>query len=211
MRKLPILYTVLCNALTIMYKNTLISCKNQLRRKYKALRRNIDVDLRQKYNEEIFKRVIACEEYKNADTIFVYVSFGNEADTLKIIEYSLKQGKKVAVPYCIPNTCFMDFYYINSLDELKKGTFGVLEPVPENNVQAEVKQGLMLVPGLAFDEQGYRMGYGKGYYDRYLTDFCGVRIGLCYSCCLKRCILHNRYDKKVDYIISDNFTKFIAK
>ena len=194
-----------------MYKNTLTDCKNQLRRKYKILRKSIDVDLRQKYNDEIFKKVVNCDEYKNSDTIFAYVSFGDEADTLRFIEYSLKRGKKVAVPYCIPDTCLMDFYYINSLDELQKGAFGVPEPVPESSVKVLIKQGLMLVPGLAFDEQGYRMGYGKGYYDRYLTDFCGVKIGLCYSCCLKRCILYNRYDKKVNYIISDNFTKFIAK
>lgn len=194
-----------------MRKNTVKDCKNQLRKKYKAVRKNIDTDLRLKYNDEIFDRVISCKEYANSDTIFAYVSFGDEADTLRIIEHSIKIGKRVAVPFCIPNTSLMEFYYINSLDELEKGAFGVLEPFPASSVRAEVKQGLMLVPGLAFDKKGYRMGYGKGYYDRYLTDFCGVKIGLCYSCCFKRCILHNRYDKRVDYIISDNFTKFIAK
>lgn len=194
-----------------MYKNTLADCKNQLRRKYKVLRKGISIDLRRKYNGEIFERVIECKEYKNADTIFSYVSFGDEADTLKIIDHSLKQGKRVAVPYCIPHTGFMDFYYINSLDELEKGAFGVFEPVPVHSVKVEVKQGIMIVPGLAFDRKGYRMGYGKGYYDRYLTNFCGVKIGLCYSCCFRHCVLHNHYDKRVDYIISDNFTKFIAK
>ena len=70
---------------------------------------------------------------------------------------------------------------------------------------------LVLAPGVAFDREGNRLGYGKGYYDRYLADFTGVRVGLCFSACVSRCILHGRFDSCVDYIITDNFTKFIAK
>ena len=69
----------------------------------------------------------------------------------------------------------------------------------------------ILVPALAFDKNGFRMGYGKGYYDRFLSSFTGVKVGLCYSRCVSRCIFRNWYDEQVDYIITDKFTKFIAK
>ena len=69
----------------------------------------------------------------------------------------------------------------------------------------------MIVPAMAFDSNGYRIGYGKGYYDRYLTDFDGKKIGIGYSSCFRKCIIHDRFDKKVDYIITDIFTKFVAK
>lgn len=194
-----------------MYKNSVVNCKNLLRKKYKAIRKSIAEDKRNEYNKEIMNRIINSEYYKNTDTVFAYVSIGDEVNTYSIIKYTLKEGKKVAVPYCIPNTPLMEFYYINSINDLKKGSFGVPEPDIKICIKATDKKGVILVPGLAFDKYGYRMGYGKGYYDRYLTDFNGVKIGLCYSACMSRCILHNCHDKSVDYIITDNFTKFIAK
>ena len=76
----------------------------------------------------------------------------------------------------------MEFYEIHSLFELQPGTFGVLEPVPENSrlVQEET-EGLCIVPGLSFDAEGYRLGYGKGYYDRFLSRFSGTTAGVCYK------------------------------
>lgn len=194
-----------------MYKNSVVNCKNLLRKKYKFVRKNLGEDKRNEYSLKIMNKIIESEAYKNVDTIFAYVSIGDEVDTYPIIEYSLEAGKRVAVPYCIPNTRLMDFYYINSIEDLSRGSFGVPEPDIKKCNKATEKNGIILVPGLAFDKYGYRMGYGKGYYDRYLNGFNGTKIGLCYSVCMSRCILHNRYDRSVDYIITDNFTKFIAK
>lgn len=194
-----------------MIKNSLKNCKNQLRQKYKTIRDSIADTQRTDYNQKIFNTVINSDIFKKADTIYAYASIGSEVETYRIIDYALKQRKKVALPYCIPNTALMDFYYISSVNHLKKGAFGVPEPDPNCNPKAENKNSLIFVPALAFDKNGMRMGYGKGYYDRFLTDFTGIKIGLCYSKCISRCILHNHFDRCVDYIITDNFTKFIAK
>jgi len=194
-----------------MIKNNLKCCKDQLRKKYKLIRSSIDNDYRQALNKKIFLSLINSSFFKSAGTIYAYASLPDEADTISVIEYALSCGKRVAVPYCIPKTPLMDFYYINSLNELKKGSFGVLEPDPNVCMKATDKDALILVPALAFDKNGYRMGYGKGYYDRYLSDYTGVKAGLCFSLCISNCILHNRFDKCVNYIITDKFTKFIAK
>lgn len=193
-----------------MYKSKLKLCKLQIRKKYKSIRSGISSDNRKKYSQHITESLLNLADYKNAETVFVYVNIGDEVETMRIINNSLQLGKKVAVPYCIPNTPFMDFYYIDSVKQLQKGSFGVPEPDPTLCKKAYKKKGLIIVPALAFDLQGYRMGYGKGYYDRYLSDFQGVSVGLCYSSCISKCILRGVYDKRVNYIITEKFVKFIA-
>lgn len=194
-----------------MIKASLGSCKNQLRKKYKAVRREMSIQQRQQLSDRIFQTLINSQMFKNAHTIYAYASINDEVSTDKIINYALELGKKVAVPYCIPNTSNMEFYFIDSMQQLSKGTFGVPEPTPNPDNRAEDKSALILVPALAFDRNGYRMGYGKGYYDRYLAYFTGVKVGLCFSACVSHCILHGCFDSCVNYIITDNFTKFIAK
>lgn len=194
-----------------MIKASLGSCKNQLREKYRAVRREMSVLQRQQLSDKIFQTLADSQMFKNARTIYAYASINDEVSTDRIINYALELGKRVAVPYCIPHTSDMQFYFIDSIRQLSRGTFGVPEPTPSPDNRVEDKSALILVPALAFDRNGYRMGYGKGYYDRYLADFTGVRVGLCFSACVSRCILHGRFDSCVDYIITDNFTKFIAK
>ncbi|MEE1155448.1 MAG: 5-formyltetrahydrofolate cyclo-ligase [Acutalibacteraceae bacterium] len=205
------MYTVLYSAHIAMYKNSLKACKTQLRRKYKTIRNNISSINRKLYSDVIVQKIFNLQEFKNAETVFVYVNIGDEVETLEIIKKALQLGKKVAVPYCIPNTCLMDFYYIDSINQLQKGSFGVPEPNPNCCKKAEVKKGLIIVPALSFDLQGYRMGYGKGYYDRYLSDFFGVSVGICYSHTISKCTLRGVFDRRVNYIITEKFVKFIAK
>ncbi len=205
------MYTVHYNVHIAMYKNKLKACKTQLRKKYKAIRSNISYDTRKEYSKAIADKLINSNEFKSADTVFIYVNIGDEVETLQIINKALQLGKKVAVPYCIPKTPLMDFYYINSVNQLKEGSFGVPEPDICLCKKADEKKGLIIVPALSFDIKGYRMGYGKGYYDRYLSDFQGESVGLCYSNCVSRCTLRGVYDRCVNYIITEKFVKFIAK
>ncbi len=194
-----------------MYKISVKEAKTQLRKHYRCLRNSLDNHSCQYDSRVITEKIIRSPWYQNAETVFVYVSMKNEVDTRMLIDYALKHGKKVAVPCCIPEKGTMDFYYIRSLQDLHKGYFGVDEPSLECSEKVTVKQGVIIVPALAFDGKGYRMGYGKGYYDRYLADFKGVKIGICYHKCFRRCMIHDRFDQRVNYIITDNFTKFIAK
>ena len=194
-----------------MYKIAVKNAKIQLRKQYRQHRNSLSKKLQQQYSSVITQKILDSALYQNSDTLFLYVSMNDEVDTLKLIEYALSDGKKVAVPYCIAENRKMEFYYIRSLQDLHKGYFGVSEPSPEICEKVCSKHGLIIVPALGFDAKGYRMGYGMGYYDRYLTDFVGEKIGICYSCCFRKCMIHDRFDKRVNYIITDKFTKFIAK
>ncbi len=194
-----------------MYKISVRNAKQQLRNRYKICRSHLEKSFRQWCSQKIAETVIQSEWYQQSRQIFIYVSMKEEVDTHYLIERALADGKRVAVPYCMPERCKMDFYIIHALSDLHEGYYGVYEPSPEECEKAEEKQGLIIIPALAFDRHGYRMGYGKGYYDRYLSDFDGVKIGINYSACLRRCMIHDRFDKNVDGIITEKFVKFVAK
>lgn len=112
----------------------------------------------------ICDKVIALEAFQKSDTIFTYVDFNREVEMRKIIETAWQMGKKVAVPRVAGKD--MDFYLIESMDELEPGYFGIPEPV--TNHLADAEDAVMVVPGVAFDRKCHRAGYGQGFYDRYL-------------------------------------------
>lgn len=121
-----------------------------------------------------------------------------------MIEQALRDGKRVAVPYCIEGTRQMDFYYIRSMADLVPRTFGVLEPLPEQCQKwTGAPNSICLVPGLAFDRHGFRLGYGKGYYDRFLSGYTGLKIGVVYEGCLCQRLPHGYYDLPVDLLITE--------
>lgn len=143
--------------------------------------------------------------YLDADTILCYVSLSEEISTDKIIERAFEDGKNVAVPYCTDDAGHMDFYYIKSFDELKKGSFNVREPDINKCKRVEdFKNSIIIVPALCFDKKGYRLGYGKGYYDRFLQKYPFISIGLCYNSLIKKRIPTDEYDQSVDYIITES-------
>lgn len=131
--------------------------KENLRKKYLELRKNICLSNKDKYNKEIFNRIIKLEEYLNSNLILTYVSLKDEVDTKGLIEYSLKLGKKVAVPKCIDKE--MKFYLINSLFDLREGNYGILEPIGEDIVN-DFSNSICIVPGICFDKECNRIGYG---------------------------------------------------
>lgn len=163
---------------------------------------------KQKLDCELLSRVLSTEEYSDAETILTYVSTEIEVDTKALINAALQNNKRVAVPMCIKDETSLDFYYINSFDDLTPGTFGVLEPDPlKCEKLIDFSSGLCIVPGLSFDTEGYRLGYGKGYYDRFLSKFKGITVGLCYVYCIKLKLPHGYYDKPVDILITDKYIR----
>ncbi|MFA5658599.1 MAG: 5-formyltetrahydrofolate cyclo-ligase, partial [Oscillospiraceae bacterium] len=125
---------------------------------------------------------------------------------------SLKCGKKVAVPKCIDGTRLMDFYLINGIENLEAATFGVLEPITRQCVKAEkFDNSICIVPGLAFDLDGFRLGYGKGHYDRFLSTYDGKTIGISYCCCVTDRLPKGRYDKNVNLLITEKYVRSIIK
>ena len=181
--------------------------KIKLREKFRAIRLGYSMEKKEKLDKDIIERLMRTYQYKNAKTILCYVSTPLEVDTRFLIEKSLKDGKRVAVPKCKPETTTMDFYLINSFDDLEKGTFGVLEPVESRCELYSGEDGICIVPGLCFDYSGYRLGYGKGYYDRFLTNYSQTKIGICYNDCVQQRLFHGRYDVPVDLIITERYLR----
>ena len=172
--------------------------KENLRKKYLYIRRNILPEDKEKYNKEIFEKIINLQEYIENKLILTYVSLKDEVDTLKLIEYSLSIGKKVAVPKCIGKE--MRFKYLTSISELKEGYFGILEPI-NNNIVDEFSESICIVPGICFDRDSNRIGYGGGYYDRFLSTYEGIKIGITYKECMCEKIDSDKHDIKVDKVI----------
>lgn len=181
-------------------KMNLIS-KADLRLKIKEEKLILNLIDLQKMSNPIIAYMIGSKEYKKAESIYCYVSYNQEVVTHSFIRYSLLQGKKVAVPKIINGE--MNFYYISDLNELKPGFWGISEPTTSNI--AMDTNALIIMPGLAFDWKLNRVGYGKGYYDRYLekNKNCEYKkIAFTYNFQLFNQINTNQYDVKIDQIIT---------
>ena len=157
--------------------------KKQLRQLFKTVRSSLSFNEKQKFDLYIFTQFINSDYFKKYDLFLVYVSVGSEADSLNIIDYLINNNKRVAVPVCNQNT--MNFFDINSLDELIKGKFGI----PSVNEKTATKtvftdKTLCIVPGICFDFYGNRIGYGGGFYDRFLSENPVDTLGLCYERCI---------------------------
>ncbi len=183
--------------------------KNELRAKYKKIRIQCPTDIRHSLDKKLAENFQKLKEYKNCNTLFVFVSTPIEVDTSAIISQALADGKKLAVPKCKDKNGQMDFYYITSLDCLKSGAYSIMEPDEEKCTRVtDLSEGLCIVPGLCFDFQGYRIGFGKGYYDRFLQKFKGTTVGLCYSRCTEKELPRGIFDRAVDILVTEKFTNY---
>ena len=181
--------------------------KQSIRDEVKQQRREMSAEEKTALDFGVLANVKKMREYQRCTTVFVYVSTPIEVDTRRIIEMAWADNKRVAVPRCIPETRQMTFHYINSCDDLSPGTFSVLEPSPDAPIADDYDKSIMLVPALIIDKYGYRLGYGKGYYDRYISKYSGLTVGLCYLNNIKNRLFHGRFDKKLDYIITEKYIK----
>ncbi len=182
--------------------------KTRLRTQYRSIREQMDPAVREQADESIAVTVRKLWQYRESKQILVYVSTPIEVDTRRIICRALADGKRVAVPRCIPDTRYMEFYYIQSLDDLQPGTFGVLEPAPDpKNLVTDTNNSMCLIPAFSYDFTGFRLGYGKGYYDRFLANYQGHMIGICYSACIRRYLPHGRFDRPVQLLVTEKYIR----
>ncbi len=188
-----------------MSVNNIKQLKIELRRVCRQARTELINNGKKELDKILAERFLSLNEYKDCKTLFAYVSTEFEVDTSFIISSALNDGKRVAVPKCTDEFGNMDFYYITSIDCLKKGAYSIMEPDETLCTKvSDFSDGLCLVPGLCFENQGYRLGYGKGYYDRFLEHFFGTSVGLCYSSLVQSRIPVDVYDKNVDILITEN-------
>ena len=181
--------------------------KQEIRAKARARRTNIPPKERAEMDARIAQNVRRLYQYKAANTVLIYVSTAIEIDTKLIIENAWSDGKKVAVPRCIPGSRNMEFHYIESFDDLSPGTFSVLEPNENSMIVSDFTGCLMILPAITVDYDGYRLGYGKGYYDRYMSRFSGPSVVLCYSCELVGKLYRGRFDAPASAIITEKKIK----
>lgn len=130
-------------------------------------------------DQRLVERLLRRDAYQNAKTLATYLSFEYEFKTSLLIEQALRDGKRVCVPKTYPKgrMVFMDY----QKEQLEKTAFGLLEPKETAQIVRKEDIDLIHVPGLVFDPKGYRIGYGGGYYDRYLADFHGKTISTIYA------------------------------
>lgn len=154
------------------------------------------------FSRIIENRLFQEDFFKNADCIFAYIDCKNEVSTRAIINAAFDAGKRVAVPKVSGKE--MDFFYISSFKDLKKGYQGIYEPEhADADCLASDKRALCIVPGVAFDKNRNRIGYGGGFYDRYFDknpDL--IKCALCFDSQITDEIETDFYDKKVDIIIT---------
>src|SRR5829696_195691 len=143
--------------------------------------------------------VLKRKDFQPAKVVGAYYAFGSEVTTELIIEHAKILGKKIALPRVEEDK--ITFYELSSTKSLIKGRFGIMEPPPYEHM-SEID--ILVVPGIAFDKKGNRLGYGKGFYDRLLSGKRIFSIGLAYSFQLLENLPHDKYDKRLDAIASED-------
>jgi len=130
---------------------------------------------------QIATRLFQTEEWRDATTIAITISRTPEVDTYPIIREAWEAGKTIVVPKCHKETRTMTFHRIQSFEQLETVFFGLLEPIVSQTVEVhKSKIDLVIVPGLGYTSKGYRIGFGGGYYDRFLSDYEGNTISLAF-------------------------------
>lgn len=184
--------------------------KPYLREYFREKRKILLENIKEKnaLDAEIQARLIMSPEYRASKTVFIYMARSDEIATSAIIYAALANNKTVAVPRCDGDT--MRFCRITDIHEPKEGRFGILEPPVGAQVIPPDEATLAVCPDLCCDMRGYRLGYGGGYYDRFLRGFRGVKAALCYSDSLVKAIETDQRDIPVDVIFTDHYTRRIG-
>lgn len=176
--------------------------KKDIRKNMILIRSNLLKYEVESFSFEIYKNIKKWDMYVNSNTIMVYSDIRNEVKTNHIINDCIMSGKTLVLPKTVKVNNELLPCIVKDLSELKKGVFGIMEPegdriADKNNID------LIIVPGVAFDKNGYRIGYGAGYYDRFLKDYKGIKAGICYSFQVIENTFPDEYDICMDYLITE--------
>ena len=178
--------------------------KKELRKQYLGLRS--EFKHKKEADDIIFQKLLdVCSE---ASSIFTYINYKDEVNTVDFIENMLHRGKRVFVPVCNTVKCTMKACEITSLSNLKPNKYGILEPDISLCDSIDIKFDVIIFPGAVFDITGNRIGYGKGYYDKFVDslDYCPLKLGVCYDFQLLNSVPCDEHDVKMNLIITDTRT-----
>ncbi|MCM3716813.1 5-formyltetrahydrofolate cyclo-ligase [Fictibacillus phosphorivorans] len=178
--------------------------KSEWRKKIKNELLSLEPRDRKVLSEKAAAQLFTTERWMNANIIGITVSRKFELDTTMIIKKAWDEGKTVCVPKCYSSNKQMEFRELNSFHELENVYMDLYEPIEEKTTVIEKENiDLLIVPGLIFDKKGYRIGYGGGYYDRYLQNYQGSTISICYSFQTAETLPFEEFDVPVDRIITE--------
>ena len=181
--------------------------KKQTRKELLEKRKNIPKDKKAIYDKEISHKIIQSDYFKKANQVLIFAAVGDEFDTRFIIEKCRMEYKRVFYPLCVDNQGDMKFLKVDSVGDLQVGMYNIPEPKKNCKEYKPQENDLIIVPCLSVDDNGYRIGYGKGYYDRFLKDFKGISICPCYSELLTDQLPTDKYDIKINVLITEQFIK----
>lgn len=178
--------------------------KENLRKRIQQKRNQLTKDYIFQKSLSIAQRLSKEAFFQNASRICIYQAFRNEVSCEPIMEEAFRTGKKIFVPVTDETNKKIEFYEIFADTMWKKGAYGILEPVlTKRNLKLQ-NEALIIMPGLVFDEQKHRLGYGGGYYDRYLASFPqNITIGICFDFQVLKQIPFEHHDICPDYVITE--------
>lgn len=179
--------------------------KEKLRKEVKERRKKISKEGNRKKSKKIKEKLFNLKEYQDAKTILFYVSYNGEVFTHQMIKEGITNKKNIIVPISDKKKKKLILSKLKNWNDLSIGSYEILEPKKEKIDKASLKEiDLIIVPGIAFDLKGNRLGHGKGYYDRLLKKTDAVKIALCFEFQIKENIPTDKYDVPVDIIITEN-------
>lgn len=179
-------------------QNSKKACRTEAR----ARRDSRSYLVRLSLDDALCQHILSSSYYLEADMVFCYMPVQGEIDVLSVARDAMERG----IPVCFPKTTpygVMTFHKVKDLFELSLGAFGISEPSQDAPCMTPTSKTLILVPGLAFDRLGYRIGHGGGYYDRYLSTYSGVSMGISYEEDLQTKVPHGGHDIAVAYLATD--------
>ncbi|MDE7311545.1 MAG: 5-formyltetrahydrofolate cyclo-ligase [Eubacterium sp.] len=180
-----------------------VEVKRKVRSFYKSKRDKMPDLLAQELSLKISRIVLASEWYQHARLLFFYYPLGREVSLLPVIHDALRQGKRAAFPKTIGER--MEFFEITDLCQLEEGCFHVMEPDAEGKKPVSEEPDLCFVPGTVFDKKGGRLGYGRGYYDRYFAEKnTAMLVGCAYGFQIVDELCTDAWDVRMDVLLSEN-------
>lgn len=181
--------------------------KQQLRKLQRAKNKTLTASEKQKQTSNIQLQIREHPHWKHSQSIFGFMPMNDEPDIFPLLREVLECGKKLYLPRFEQKTATYKPAIIRDLNhDLVEGQFGILEPNPECSIVNTSHMDLTLVPGLAFDSHGWRLGRGKGFYDRLLAGLGGVRFGIAFDHHWLNSVPHETLDQKMDWIITPTVT-----
>lgn len=178
--------------------------KTAFRQQLKEMRSSLDPVIKRKWDSRIIKHIeILCKNL-SIRSLLLYAPIGSEPDLTELYHFCRASGIVLAFPKCLPVRGEMTFYAVSEMSDLKEQSYCI--PEPDASVcplLTDFRHSACIVPALGVDRHGYRIGYGGGYYDRFLKEYDGITIGVCYESLLVEKLPREPHDAKVDYIVTE--------